>query len=103
WGLQIGVPQNITGIVLLGVCLAGLAISVRAWLSRNDVRYGIPRSALAMLVAALLVPFVVLPQAVSIQAGVPDYAHDGAHHAETVDALRRGVRIAGFAWYPTGF
>src|ERR1700738_4191363 len=49
------------------------------------------------------VPVAVLPQAVSIQAGGPDYIHDGAHNAETVEALRHGVRLAGYDWYPTGF
>jgi hypothetical protein len=103
WGLQIGVPETMVGILLLVVCLAGLVLGVRAWVIQGELKRRVHWPAAAMLVCALLIPLVVLPQAISIQAGVPDYTHDGAHHAETVDALRHGSRIAGFAWYPTGF
>ena len=103
WGLQLGVPQSITALLLLAICLVGFAVAPREWVFRREARKCFPRAAAAMLLSAVLIPLAVLPQAVSIQAGVPDYIHDGAHHAETVEALRHGARLAGFDWYPTGF
>jgi hypothetical protein len=80
----------------------GIATAARRWLARRGavswwrLEYGV-------LLVAVLIPLVVLLQAVSIQSGVPDYVHDGAHHVETIDSLRQGVPLTGLGWYPTGF
>jgi hypothetical protein len=104
WCLQIGIPEIIAGSVILGIGLVGLAVIIGELVFRAG-RAGLSshRVPLATLLSALAISMVVLVQAVSVRAGVPDYVHDGATHAELVEALRHGRRIAGLAWYPTGF
>src|SRR5260370_30503223 len=61
WGLQIGVPQRVTGVLLLAICLAGLVLAVREVGFRSEERKCLPRSAAALLITALLIPLAVLP------------------------------------------
>jgi hypothetical protein len=104
WGNQIRMPEVAEGVVILGVCLTGLSLAIRDLGLSGEFRRAISQGVmLTLLLSALVVPLLVLGPAVFVQAGVPDYVHDGATHAEIIDALRHGVRLPGFDWYPTRF
>jgi hypothetical protein len=103
WGVQLGAPEVLVGLIVTAVCVLGLALALGELVTRVGRCLDEHRLVLAMLACALLVPPMILWQAASIRAGVPNYVHDGAHHAETIEALRRGGRVEGFGWYPVGF
>src|SRR5260221_180571 len=86
WALRFGVPEVLAGVVILGTCLAGLGLALLESLGRIAPQRAGQQLSPLILGAALLIPMVVLGFALPIQAGVPDYPHDGAHHVETVEA-----------------
>ena len=102
WALRLGVPEPITGVAVLTVSVAGLALGIRDVLV-NRVMWHCQRFEIGALLATVAIGLIVLGVSVSVRAGVPDYVHDGAHHAETIDALRRGSPLPGYGWYPSGF
>jgi hypothetical protein len=103
WATAFHIPEGVSGIALLLPGAAGVALFVRD--RQRQRRNWMPKitAAQMLLTGAMTIPVAVLLPTVFVQAGVPDYVHDGATHAELVEALRNGTRVAGFDWYPIGF
>jgi len=102
WALRLQVPEPIVGLMILGLGVTGAALGASE-LAAGSERWRCHRLELGALSVALITTLVVLGQSVSVQAGVPDYVHDGAFHTEMIDALRRGSPLPGYGWYPSGF
>ena len=102
WALRVQVPEPIVGLVILALGVTGAALGASE-LAAGSKRWRCHRLELGAISVALITTLVVLGQSVSVQAGVPDYVHDGAFHTEMIDALRRGSPLPGYGWYPSGF
>src|SRR5437879_2903986 len=102
WALRVQVPEPIVGLVILALGVTGAALGASE-LAAGSQSWGCHRLESGALIIALITTLVVLGQSVSVQAGVPDYVHDGAFHTEMIDSLRRGSPLPGYGWYPSGF
>lgn len=102
WGLLLHIPETVVGLVIVALGVTGMVLAMRGWIGRR-ANWRCLWLEIGVMFTALVVCVLVLLQAVSIQAGIPDYVHDGAFHAEMIDALRKGTPDARYAWYPSGF
>jgi hypothetical protein len=95
WAGMIPLPEPLGLAVLLAASVAGFATAMPRLrgLSHAPAVSGV-------LALAVLVPLAVLGLTFG-NLEVPFSGHDGAHHVETIAALERGARWAG--WYPPGF
>ncbi|HEX9106960.1 MAG TPA: hypothetical protein VF832_07025, partial [Longimicrobiales bacterium] len=102
WMARAGVLTPAGGWLVLASGLGGLVLAARqqrASMLSLAATPGEIRRALALLVAAVVLPIVVLGVGLyGLQA--PLSTHDGAWHVETIDALRSGAAWSG--WYPPG-
>jgi hypothetical protein len=102
WCVLLNVPPPGAGIAVYGVGMAGLTLLIGDWRrisSAARLLDGKQRLALLTLGLALVIPWVVMGFAFG-DPGVPLSPHDGAAHAETIQAHRLGQ--AWTDWYPPG-
>jgi hypothetical protein len=102
WMRALGLPLLLTALVAVVLGCSGIVLMGRDWRSmRRDCHHGpVDQVAILGLACAILVPLLLLESAFA-GVTVPVSTSDGAHHAEAIDLLRRG--LAWISWYPPGF
>jgi len=102
WGVLIGAPPPVASALVYGMAVLGLFLCIRDRESLREV-LGVfgpgQRVPLATLAAALAIPSLAMGVAFG-GAQVPLSPHDGASHAEAIQAFRAGQSWLG--WYPPG-
>src|SRR5262249_15293888 len=102
WGVLVGLPAPLGGILALLTSLIGIALALA---ERDALALGAgkwwceQRLACGLLAAALAVPTVALGVTLA-GVQVPLSPHDGAYHAQVIDAYRGGRQW--LDWYPPG-
>jgi hypothetical protein len=102
WMRLLGVPPPLPGLAVLSIAVAGLGLAAydyQALRLTAAIVLREQRIALAVFAAALVVPLLVMGLAFG-GVEVPLSPHDGAAHAETIQAARLGQATVN--WYPPG-
>src|SRR6266702_4136969 len=102
WTTLLGAPLVLGTVLLLGMALVGLYLTGREYSAARHALSvaGEHRPALVVLAVSVIVPALILGMAFG-DLQVPFSTHDGAHHVETIEAMRAGQGWQG--WYPPGY